>query len=165
MAQADSDKPVAAFVVSLLGGVWMILASLFWGVGWGMTDMQRGGRMTHDDGMGTGDGMGPMPHHGPGGDGMGWMHQRGIMSDGGAEYAWWPWIGLAAGVLVILGAVMLYTRPEQRVAWGTTILVVATVSLFFGAGGIIGSLLAIIGGILALIWHPATHASPPERPQ
>jgi hypothetical protein len=37
---------------------------------------------------------------------------------------WSPWFGVAAGIIVLVGAVMLYVRSEQRRTWGVVILVV-----------------------------------------
>lgn len=149
MPDATTSKPTAAFILALLGGLWMILAGAFWGPGWGMGGMHRGG----------------MPHHGPPDHApTSWMHQRGVVCSFTADYTWWPWVGLAAGVLIVIGAGMLYARPEQRVGWGIAILVAAVVSLFLGAGGLIGALLAIIGGILALTSRAPTEPSRPAEP-
>ncbi len=67
--------------------------------------------------------------------------------------------GLAAGlgaaaillgvVLLVLGAVY-YFSPDLHVGLGAAIIVVATFSLLLGGGFIIGFILAVIGGILAL---------------
>ena len=50
---------------------------------------------------------------------------------------------------------MLYTNPGSRSIWGILIIVFSVLS-FFGFGGfIIGAILGIIGGVLALRWKPA----------
>jgi len=63
---------------------------------------------------------------------------------------WWPWFGLAAGIVVIIGAIILYLKPEQRRAWGAVILVVSVLDFFFGMGGLFAGALGVIGGILAM---------------
>jgi hypothetical protein len=61
--------------------------------------------------------------------------------------------GLVSGMIVLVSGVMLRTSPGQRTLWGTLILVFSVLS-FLGTGGfIVGAILGIIGGILALTWH------------
>ena len=61
--------------------------------------------------------------------------------------------GLVSGIIVLVSGVMLRTSPSQRTLWGTLILVFSVLS-FLGTGGfIVGAILGIIGGILALTWH------------
>ena len=74
-----TEQPTAAFVLSLLAGLWMLGAGgMMGGFGWG--GMMRGWQ-----------GMG------------GWMWGRDARSFG----VWWPWFGLFAGIVVLIGAVML----------------------------------------------------------
>jgi uncharacterized protein DUF6114 len=64
--------------------------------------------------------------------------------------------GLVSGIIVLVSGVMLRTSPGQRTLWGTLILVFSVLS-FLGTGGfIVGAILGIIGGILALTWHAPT---------
>jgi hypothetical protein len=64
-------------------------------------------------------------------------------------------LGLILGIIVIVGAVMMRSRPEQAKMWGVIVIVLAFIALFTSGGGfILGFLLALIGGILALVWHP-----------
>ena len=82
-----------------------------------------------------------------GGQGMGgWMWARGMRSFG----VWSPWFGIFAGVIVLVGAVMLYPRPEQRRSWGVVVLVTSALNFFMGMGGLLAGTLGVIGGILAL---------------
>jgi len=63
-------------------------------------------------------------------------------------------IGLASGILVVISAIMLNARPEEHTVWGTVILVFSIIS-FLGMGGfLIGAILGIVGGALALSWKP-----------
>ena len=63
-------------------------------------------------------------------------------------------VALIAGLIVILGAIMLQTRPAEHMLWGSMVLIFSIVS-FIGMGGfMIGALLGIAGGTLALSWRP-----------
>ncbi len=139
-----SGKPVAAFAVSLIAGLWMLVMGGM--AGWGyMGGPGWGGQM-----MG-GDHMMDSGHYG---GGFGWMWQQHEMMYGYGGGALWSWIGLAAGVVVLIGAVMLYSRPASARAWGIAILVVSAVGMLAGAGGLLAGILGIIGGILAGTWKP-----------
>jgi hypothetical protein len=68
-------------------------------------------------------------------------------------------IGLAAvalvfGVIIIVGAVMMRANPESARMWGVVILLLSIFSWIGGGGFIIGFILALVGGILAIAWHP-----------
>ena len=63
-------------------------------------------------------------------------------------------VGLVSGIFVILGAVMLNSRPAEHTGWGTVILVFSITS-FLGMGGfLIGAILGIVGGAFAISWRP-----------
>jgi hypothetical protein len=59
-------------------------------------------------------------------------------------------VGLIFGVLVLLGAIMLHIKPVNRKAWGIVVAVFSISSVITGGGFIIGFILGIIGGALAL---------------
>lgn len=61
-------------------------------------------------------------------------------------------LGLVSGIVIVASALMLQNRPSEAKTWGTLILVFSVVSLFGMGGFIIGAILGIIGGILALTW-------------
>ena len=61
-------------------------------------------------------------------------------------------IGLISGLIVLVGAVMIYSGPERVTAWGMLILASSIVSLFGMGGFFVGAILGAIGGILALTW-------------
>jgi len=128
------QKPVAAFVLSLLAGLWMLAPGAMM-YSWGphmMNDGMWGGRM-----------------------GGGWMWSHGMMRNFAPAF-WWPWFGIVAGVIVLIGAAVLYSKPEQSQVWGIVILIVSVLNLFFGMGGFLASILGIIGGTLALSWRPSS---------
>jgi len=56
------------------------------------------------------------------------------------------WILLCAS-LIIISALMLYSRPDQHSTWGIIILIASII------GGL--NIFGIIGGALALAWKPA----------
>ena len=88
----------------------------------------------------------------------------------GAATKWFPWMiptlpgstndttllyGLTAavlifGALVLFGATMLDKKPANKKAWGIIIIVFSILSYLTAGGFIIGSILGIIGGALAL---------------
>src|SRR5213594_2072766 len=64
-------------------------------------------------------------------------------------------IGLVSGALVILGAVMLYNRPFEKDLWGAVVIAFSILGMLGGMGGfMVGLVLGIVGGALALAWHP-----------
>ena len=125
-----------AFILSLIGGIliliggiassmWFMLGgSNFWGMMGGIGGMMGGWGMM---------------------DGYGFPF--GFM--GGFSF-----VALIAGIFVIIGAVMLNARPAEHVTWGVVVLVFSIIS-FVGMGGfVLGALLGIVGGALALSWRP-----------
>jgi hypothetical protein len=71
--------------------------------------------------------------------------------------------GIVLGIIVIAAAVLLYQNPAQNTLWGIIILVLSILSIFIGGGFIIGLVLGIIGGVLALSWRPVTISTPTVR--
>jgi hypothetical protein len=64
-------------------------------------------------------------------------------------------LGLVSGIIVLLSGVMMRIHPEQHTIFGVLVLVFSVLS-FFGFGGfIIGAILGIIGGIMAMTWKPS----------
>ena len=127
-----ASKPVAAFVLSLLAGLWMLIPGVL-RYAWGPFLM--------DGGM--------WGHRMRGG----WMWRHGMMRDV-APMFWWPWFGVIVGVVVLIGAAMLYNKPEHCRGWGMAILILCALNLFIGMGGFLASVLGIIGGAMALAWRP-----------
>ena len=135
---SSQETPTTAFILSLIGGVLIFLGGVvssmwFMSGGYNSWEMMGGGGM-----MGGYQGM------------MGnWGVPFGFM--GGLSL-----IGLVAGILVIIGALMLNARPAEHTGWGVVILVFSIVS-FLGMGGFfIGALLGIAGGALTLSWRPVS---------
>ena len=64
--------------------------------------------------------------------------------------------GLVSGIIVLVSAIILLNNPSPRRALGVIILVFSVMS-FLGLGGfIVGTILGMAGGILALRWRPPT---------
>jgi len=57
---------------------------------------------------------------------------------------------LIFGAIVLFGAIMLDKKPANKKAWGILIIVFSIPSYLTAGGFIIGSILGIIGGALAL---------------
>jgi hypothetical protein len=125
------QKPTVAFVLSLLAGVFII-------VGGGARAMMGAliGRYRRYSGMMVGHGVFA-------------RMMRGL----GIGFRLIEFVGVVFGIMVIVSALMLYSRPSGHTAWGALILVFSVLSVF---GSIFGFVLGIIGGILAIIWHPNT---------
>jgi len=119
------EKPTVAFTLALISGILVLLGGLA-RMMWAWTPFW-GGMM------------------GPGMMGM-----------------WMPWfgytfsaIGLVSGLVILVGGLMLQSRPDQAQTWGVLILVFAVVSLFSMGGFLAGAILGIVAGILALTYRPA----------
>jgi hypothetical protein len=128
------ERPIAAVILSIIGGVLML-------VGGSMAFMM----LSYNNG-----GFGMMNEFG------GMMGgYRGMMNDIGFPYATLDGlmlVSLVSGILVIVGAVMMDIYPSQSMMCGIIVLVFSIIS-FIGMGGfLIGAVLGIAGGILALSW-------------
>jgi len=129
-------RAVAPFVLSLVGGVFILLGAI-------VTSIFTFGSPTIVGSMSSS--MSGM---------MGGMNDRMAMGMMGV-YSIFSIIGLASGALVILGAVMLYSRPFEKDLWGAVIIAFSTLGILGGMGGfMVGLVLGIVGGTLALAWNP-----------
>jgi hypothetical protein len=139
---------LAGFVLSLIAGV-LILAG---GVAMlGYSSGPYGGMMGGYSGM-----MG-------GNSGSFMSGYYGMMQGFGGWFYGFAVIGIIAGVIVLVGAIMMYDRPRQAAMWGALVLAFSVLS-FFGAGGFfVGAILGIAGGILTLTWREAGQQSAHSR--
>jgi hypothetical protein len=64
-------------------------------------------------------------------------------------------VGLVLGFTVLFGAIMLRLKPTHKRAWGIVVLAFSAPSVIMGGGLIIGFILGIAGGALALSRKPA----------
>lgn len=129
---SGSARPDSAFVLSLVGGV-LILADVVAAGIW-----QHGGSAF----MWSGPVSGMMGSYG---SMMSGMSSRMVLLFGGNAV-----LGVAAGVFVMLRALMLYMQPEQTLSGGTVIAVFSGLSLLGTGLFFIGAIVGLLGGLLAL---------------
>ena len=67
---------------------------------------------------------------------------------------------LLAGVAILVGSYLLYRKPEQSEKWGYLILMGAVTSLFWIGGFLIGPILGILAGAIA-IYHSKKKTAKP----
>ena len=67
-------------------------------------------------------------------------------------------IALIFGLVVLYGALQLKSHPESARGWGILILIFSLISFIGGGGFVIGAILGLVGGILAMVWTPPTPA-------
>ena len=134
--QPAGEAPTASFVLSLIAGIIILAGSGM------MRTVSYGG-----------------PYYGMMGGYYGMMGgYYGMMQ--GYGYGGWFYgaaaIGLVAGIVVLVGAIMIYSRPRNASTWGLLVLIFSILS-FFGMGGFfIGAILGVVGGALAMAWKPGT---------
>src|SRR5439155_18503695 len=118
------EKPTAAFVLSLIGGIFILLDGILLAV------------------VGSAIAIGGLAGSGTAG---------GIVSAIGA-------IGVIFGLIIIIGGVMMYQKPQSHTMWGVIVLILSLISIITGGGFIIGLILGLIGGLLlwslSLPWVP-----------
>ncbi|MDG6980849.1 MAG: DUF4064 domain-containing protein [Nitrososphaerota archaeon] len=133
-AQPTNETPTAPFILSLIAG-FLILS----GVGM-MTTFSYG-----------------TPYYGMMGGYYSMMNGYYGMMQGFGGGGWFygaAAVGLIAGIVVLVGAIMIYARPNNASTWGLLVLIFSILS-FFGMGGFfIGAILGIVGGVLAMVWKP-----------
>src|SRR5713226_4285228 len=130
------EKPVAPFVLGLLGGILIMLGAF-------MMSMFA---------FGTANLMGMMSMMN--GTMAGFSGVMAMMM--GYSFAF-TFVGLASGAFVILGSVMLYNRPSESQIWSALILAFSLLSILGAMGGfMVGLLLGVLGGVFGLVWKPAT---------
>ncbi|MBS7639876.1 MAG: zinc ribbon domain-containing protein [Candidatus Bathyarchaeia archaeon] len=132
-----SEKPTAAFVLSLLGGIFILLGGVLYAV----------------IGAYCGALIGALEPIAPGATWIGaWIFI--LMA-----------LGVIFGIIVIVGSIMIYQAEPNKVKIGSILVIVFSIlSLFVaGYGGFfIGLILGLIGGILGLVWKPSA-PPPPTR--
>ncbi|MEM2025603.1 MAG: hypothetical protein QXW94_04865 [Desulfurococcaceae archaeon] len=72
-------------------------------------------------------------------------------------------LGFIMGILVIIGAVMINSGVPSEVRTGSILVIIFSVLSLITCGGgfIIGFILALVGGILGLVWKPGAARPPP----
>ncbi len=146
--QAAVERPTAAFVLSLLAGLFILAGS-----GTAMMAVLPVGGSPHNYGGMMGGYYGGMMggYYGM----MGGYY--GMMGGLGFGGGWWYGLvalGIVSGAAILVGAVMIYSQPGRTPTWGAVILVFSIVSLLGMGGFFLGAILGFIGGILSLTWKP-----------
>ncbi len=119
----EVKPPTVALALSIVAGLWMIAAAaMSYGFAW----HHMGGRMFG-----------------------GWMWCNGMVGHFSRGFLW-PWFGVLAGIVVLVGATMICVKPARSSGWGVAILVASSLNLLLGMGGLFASLLGIVGGVLAM---------------
>ena len=138
----EVEKPGTAFVLSLIGGIFIL-------IGGGAITMLGSWMGNYGYGM-----MGGYGRYGGWGGMMG--PGFGMMGGLGYGFGFLGVLGLIFGLIVIISALMLNNKPEQHSTWGILIIVFSVLSIFGSAmGGFgIGLILGLIGGILGVTWKP-----------
>jgi len=151
-------RPTAAFVLSLLAGIFILLSG---GMRYMMSSLigsygGYGGMMGEYGGYGGSSWFGGMMNGYNGYNGYGSGYGYGMMRGLGFVFGLMWILGLVFGIIVIISALMLNRRPHEHTTWGILILVFSVLSAFGSmmGGFSIGVLLGLIGGILAITWKP-----------
>lgn len=129
---SSDQKPIAAFVLSLLSGLFIILGGSLWCL-W-------------LDGAWSIDWMDSMMH--------GWDSHMHGWNLGGLAFPMGV-LSIFLGVVVVVSAVILYANPRHHELLGALIIVFSAVSVLGCLGGLgVGIIFGLIGGILAVLWKP-----------
>lgn len=63
---------------------------------------------------------------------------------------WASLSGIITGPIVLAAAILLYTHSHRQMLWGMIIVAGAIIGLLSGGGFFVGSVLGIVGGIIAI---------------
>jgi hypothetical protein len=134
MAQEANEEANAAFLLSLIGGVLILIGGL----------VVLGLGISGAFGVGyTGSMMGSMTGYMMGGFGTAAVLSVAIIAA--------SVIGIASAAIVIYGAFLVKDKPTTRSTWGALILAFSFISLLSLGGFLVGAVLGILGGILAMV--------------
>jgi len=78
------------------------------------------------------------------------------------EYTWlalFGLIGIGSGAIIILVSTLVYLYPRHHVLGGTLIIVLSGLSVLALSGFLVGLVLGIVGGALAVAWAPYRYAA------
>jgi len=145
MATPTSERPVASFVLSLIAGLLVL--------GGSATVMGLSSGLPYYGGM-----MGGNFYGGMMGGYYGMMQGFGF---GGGWFYGMAAIGTVSGIIILVGAIMIYNQPAKASTWGALILAFSIVSLFGMGGFFFGAILGVVGGILALTWRTQARQANP----
>ena len=128
------EKPTAGFVLGLIGGILILLCGFFL-VTIALAASALQSAM-------------PVP----------------VLFDVGGALMTFALIGVVFGLIVIVGSVMMWIRPQQHLIWGVIVLLFSLFSIVALGGFILGLILGLIGGILGIVFKPAAPMAAPYAP-
>jgi uncharacterized protein DUF6114 len=64
------------------------------------------------------------------------------------------------GLLLLILAFAIYTKPEYHTGLGIAVIILSLFSVFGGGGFLLGILLGVIGGILAIVFEESDDDDP-----
>jgi hypothetical protein len=131
------EKPTAAFVLSLIGGIIILLVGVFVTI----AALAIGAYTDYFGGLYDVSGLGTL-------------------------LLIFAIFGLVCGILVVAGAAMMYSEKIGRVRAGAILVLIFSILSWFGTTGglIVGFILGLIGAILGLVWKPSRGAAAPPPP-
>jgi hypothetical protein len=63
-------------------------------------------------------------------------------------------VGIVSGLVVLVGALMLGSKVGENSVWGAVITGFSAIALIGGGVFLVGSLLGLLAGIVAILWRP-----------
>lgn len=69
-------------------------------------------------------------------------------------------VALLFGIIIMVGGLRMRSDPGSARTWGIIVIVLSLLSLIGGGGFFLGLILGLVGGILAIVWHPPAVAQP-----
>ena len=124
-----AEKPTAAFVLSLIGGILILLVAI-----------AIMALMSALSGL-----------------------MIGVGANGSLALIYGA-VGIIFALIVLVGAMMLWMKPQQHVAWGVIVLLFSLFSIISTGGLFIGLILGLVGGILGIVWKPPAPMAPGMAP-
>ncbi len=129
----SSEKPLVVFLLALVSGLLMSVVSVYGLLMWLFTPYVGWGQPMYR----------PM-----------WCPMCGWMM------GWVDWdffipfivLTLASGIMILLSGYMAYMHPQNIQLWGIVIVIFSVLSLLGSRGFIVGAILGLVSGILALTW-------------
>ena len=144
-----ADSPTTAFILSLLGGIFIIIGGFVW-MGIGMFFEALGS-------LGGTGGLSSLT------GGLGNLTSiSGSASGAGSPIETLGGLGVLLGIATIAVAVLMHQSPQRHQLWGGLVLTFSVISWVTSLGGlVVGFLLGLVGGVLAISWRPSTAAPVP----
>ena len=155
-----AETPTAAFILSLLGGIFIVMGGFvligisaligslgsLGGLG-GLSSLGGLGNLSSISSLG---GLGNM------------TSTLGSSGGGGGSIAALGELGVLLGIATIAVAVLIYRIPARHQLWGALVLAFSLLSWVGAIGGLLlGFLLGLIGGVLAISWKPSVSTPAP----